>query len=75
MRWELLDRYLLRECSPLERAEVERWLAESPARRKLLEQLITPDEPGSPASRARIAAAWTRLEQELDPGRRLGGDD
>lgn len=75
MRWELLDRYLLGECSPTERAEVKRWLGESPVRRKLLEQLSTPDEPDSPALRARIAAAWDRLRDELDPGRKLGGDD
>ena len=72
MRWELLDRYLLGECNLAERTEVEQWLAESPARRKLLEQL---DEPDSAASRARKAAAWDRLERELDPERKLGGDD
>jgi anti-sigma factor RsiW len=67
MRWELLDRYLLGECSLPERAQVEQWLAESPARRKLLEQLTMPEEPDSAASRARKAAVWARLEQELDP--------
>jgi hypothetical protein len=75
MRWELLDRYQLGQCNPVERAEVELWLAESPVRRELLEQLTTPDEPDSPSSRARKAAAWDRLERELRPGRRLGGDD
>lgn len=75
MRWELLDRYLLGECSPAERAEVEQWLAESPARRKLLEQLAMPEELDSAASRDRKAAVWARLERELDPERKLGGDD
>ena len=73
MRWELLDRYQLGQCSPAERAEVEQWLAKSPARRDLLEQLTKPDEPS--ASRARKGAAWERLERELHPGRKLGGDD
>lgn len=67
MRWELLNRYLLRECSPAERAEVEQWLAESPRRRKWLEQLAMPEDPDSAASRAHKAAVWTRLERELDP--------
>ncbi len=75
MRWELLDRYLLRECSPPERAEVEQWLAESPARRKLLEQLAMSEEPDSAASRAHKAAVWARLELELDPGLKQRGDD
>jgi anti-sigma factor RsiW len=75
MRWDLLDRYLLGECSPAEREDVERWLAESPARKKLLEQLTTPDNLDSAVSRARIVAAWDRLRDELDPGRKLGGDD
>jgi hypothetical protein len=65
MRWELLDRYLLGECTPAE-------LAESPAGRMLLAQL---DEPDSAAARARKAAAWDRLKRELDPDRKLGGDD
>jgi anti-sigma factor RsiW len=72
MRWELLDRYLLGECTPAERAEIEQWLAESPAGRMLLAQL---DEPDSAAARARKAAAWDRLKRELDPDRKLGGDD
>jgi anti-sigma factor RsiW len=75
MRWELLDRYQFGQCNAAERAEVEQWLAESPARRELLEQLTAPDEPGSPAPHARKAAAWDRLERELHPGRKLGGDD
>jgi anti-sigma factor RsiW len=75
MRWELLDRYLLGGCSLAERAEVEQWLAESPARRKLVEQLTMSDEPDSAASHARKAAVWARLQLELDSGLKLGGDD
>lgn len=75
MRWELLDRYLLRECSLSEREEVEQWLAESPVRRKLLEQLVSPEVHDSAASRARKSAVWARLEVELDPGSKQSGDD
>jgi anti-sigma factor RsiW len=75
MRWELLDRYLLHECSPAERAQVEQWLAKSPARRKLLEQLSRSEATDSTASRARKAEVWARLELELDQGLKLSGDD
>jgi anti-sigma factor RsiW len=75
MRWELLDRYLLRECSLAERAQVEQWLAKSPARRKLLEQLSRSEAADSGASHARKAAVWDRLERELDQGLKLSGDD
>ena len=75
MRWEILDRYLLHECSLAERAQVEQWLAKAPARRKLLEQLSRSEAADSAASRARKAVVWDQLERELDQGLKLSGDD
>jgi hypothetical protein len=75
MPWELLDRYLLRQCSPAEQAEVERWLAESPVRRELLEQLASFDESHSGASSAQKAAVWAQLERELSAGLKQSDHD
>ncbi len=69
MRWELLDRYLAGECTLAERADVERWLAESPARPAFLAQLSNPT-----ASDAQKAAVRARLERELGPGLKRGGN-
>lgn len=38
--WELLDRYLARQCSAAERELVERWMAASPANRRYVEGLV-----------------------------------
>jgi transmembrane sensor len=38
-RWEALARYLAGECSPAEAESLERWLAEDPRRRQLLDAL------------------------------------
>ena len=71
MRWELLDRYLTGECTTTERAYVERWLAESPARRGLLEQFTKPDPTATDAQKAEVRA---RLERELGSWLKLGGN-
>ncbi len=75
MRWEILDRYMRQECGLAERAYVEDWLAASPARRKLLEQLATLNGFDCKGSSAGKAAVWARLELELDPGLKQRGDD
>lgn len=69
MRWELLDRYLAGECTVGERADVECWLAASPAVRAFLEQLTNPAPSDAPK-----AEVWARLERELGPGLKLGGN-
>ena len=71
MYWDLLDRYLGGECTIVERAEVERWLAESPDRQGLLEQLTTSDPV---AARAKSAEIRARLKHELGLGLKLGGN-
>ncbi len=71
MRWELLNRYLAGECTIAERASVERWLAESPARQELLKQLTKPNPAATDAQKAELRA---RLERELGPGLKLEGD-
>jgi hypothetical protein len=71
MRLELLDRYLGGECTSAERASVERWLAESPARQALLEQLANPGPTASDAQKAEVRA---RLEREMGSGLKLGGN-
>jgi anti-sigma factor RsiW len=62
MHWELMDRYLAGECSAAELAEVERWLAELPHRRALLEQLGGPGDVEVGEARATI---WARLQSEV----------
>lgn len=63
MHWELMDRYLAGECSAAELVEMERWLAEAPRRRSLLEQLAGPGEVEVTEARAAI---WARLQSEVD---------
>ena len=64
MEWELLDRFLEGKCSPVEAAQVEKWLAEFPARRELLRQIA---EWGNAESIDAFAKAeeWARLEREM----------
>ena len=69
MRWELLNCYLGGECTIAERAYVERWLAESPARQGLLKQLTKPNAMATDAQKAEVRA---RLEREMGPGLKLG---
>jgi anti-sigma factor RsiW len=70
MRLELLDRYLVGDCTAAERASVEAWLAEEPARRVLLELLVETGPQVPDALKAEIRA---RLAREMDQGYRLGG--
>lgn len=63
MRWELMDRYLAGECTAAELAAVERWLSESPKRRRMLEQLAGPGDVEIGEARATI---WARLQDEVD---------
>ncbi|MGH7508985.1 MAG: hypothetical protein ACREMZ_05905 [Gemmatimonadales bacterium] len=60
-----MDRYLAGECSPAELEEIERWLAQEPTRRNLLEQLAGPDEAELRKARAEI---WARLEDQVRTG-------
>jgi ferric-dicitrate binding protein FerR (iron transport regulator) len=64
MRWELLDRYLSGRCDAAELELVERWLAEAPVHRELLEQLRALE-----ASQSLSPSEWAvfraRLEREL----------
>jgi hypothetical protein len=67
MRWELMDRYLAGECSPAERDEAERWLAEAPHRRSAIEYLAGPGEADLKETRDSV---WSRLEHELPKSNR-----
>ncbi len=64
MEWELLDRFLEGKCSPVEAAQVEKWLAEFPARRELLRQIAEWDDAKSVDAPAK-AQEWARLEREM----------
>ncbi len=70
MRWDMLDRYNAGECEPAEREAVERWLAEEPIRRRVLEEMAAAlsqdDLPGAKAVVRR------RLEKEF--GRQQGAE-
>jgi transmembrane sensor len=67
MDWELLDRYLARECSAEERLRVERWMAEAPSNRRRVELLAdaTVTAPATPRTEV-----WELIERQLDaPGK------
>lgn len=64
MDWELLDRYLARECSEAERELVERWLAASPVNRRYAELLASAVAATPEAPRERV---WEAIERELAP--------
>lgn len=71
-RWERIARYLDGEASPAEARELERWLAEDPAREALVERLrATLDEAGyaSPPAGAPdldVEAALARVHDRMD---------
>lgn len=65
MRWEIVDKYLAGECNATERAELERWLTETPKRREFLEQLAGPGEAELTEAKATI---WARLEDQVGSG-------
>ena len=64
MRWELLDRFLRGECDGAERAEVDRWAAESPRHRQALEELAASFGHAGDESSAKLV--WDELMRELD---------
>lgn len=64
MRWELLERFLSDRCNPAERAAVERWLAESPRRRQVLDQLTDFIALGYNSASAELE--WLRLKRDLE---------
>jgi transmembrane sensor len=67
MDWDLLDRYLARECSAEERVRVERWMAEAPSNRRRVELLseATVTAPATPRT-----AVWELIERQLDAPRK-----
>lgn len=67
MDWELLDRYLARECSFEERGRVERWLAEAPANRRRVELLA--EAISSIPTRPR-RELWESIERQVEAPRR-----
>jgi ferric-dicitrate binding protein FerR (iron transport regulator) len=70
MRWDMLDRYNAGECEPAERDEVERWLAEEPIRRRVLEEMATAlSQDNSPGAKAVVRR---RLEKEFGRERGTG---
>jgi transmembrane sensor len=77
-RWTLLARYVAGECSPVERARVERWLAADPARRLVLEEVRIAAalggelrEPMDPVAEQRDSdAEWRRLAAAIGVRRR-----
>lgn len=67
MDWQLLDRYLARECSTEERVRVERWMAEAPSNRRRVELLA--DATMSTPSRPRTEV-WESIERQLGAPRK-----
>jgi len=69
--WDLITRYLGGACTPAERADVERWLAESPRHRMVAEELraigADGDAPAPPEWKTAVVAALRRRAAELAP--------
>lgn len=70
----LLERFCAGDCTPAERAEVERWLAADPARAESLDLLraawLEAGTMETPAERPDITAAWTAVERRVRAGER-----
>ncbi|MBA3318205.1 MAG: DUF4880 domain-containing protein [Gemmatimonadales bacterium] len=64
MRWELLDRFLRDACDDAERAEVERWAAESPRHRQALDGLA--EVIRAPYDAPSMRREWERLTRALE---------
>ena len=67
--YDRLSRYLAGECTPAEKTEIDAWLAEDPARRKLLASLTTAWETaGRPRGHqtTNVDAAWTKMSASID---------
>src|SRR5688500_4980957 len=67
MDWELLDRYLARECSAEERARVERWMAEAASNRRRVELLAEAISVTPTRSRPEV---WESIERRVDAPRK-----
>ena len=63
MRWELLERFLTDACDEAERAEVERWAAESSRHRQILAELASVF--GADQDAPSVRSEWERLRREL----------
>src|SRR5689334_5497922 len=65
--WERLGRYVTDQCSPDEAAEVERWIALDPTRRKAVRdmQAIWANAQVAPTGWD-VAKAWQELSPRLD---------
>ncbi|MBA2459610.1 MAG: FecR domain-containing protein [Gemmatimonadales bacterium] len=63
MDWELLDRYLARECTAEERKRVERWMEAAASNRQRVE-LLADAMVGAPATPR--AEVWESIERQLD---------
>jgi|GEM_PF-6231161 len=66
--WLLLERFYAGACTPEEKAALDSWLADDPARRLLVERLHTVfgDTPPMP-DQADIERAWTKLTTAINP--------
>ena len=67
MDWELLDRYLARECTAEERVRVERWMAKTPSNRRRVELLTDATLMASATPRTEV---WELIERQLDAPRK-----
>jgi transmembrane sensor len=67
MDWELLDRYLARECTAEERERVERWMEAAPLNRRRVELLadVIATSPATPSVEVRKS-----IERQLDAPRK-----
>jgi ferric-dicitrate binding protein FerR (iron transport regulator) len=74
--WDRLARYVARESSPAERAEVERWLAQDPSRQALLDQVQRRWAAASIPADVDVDRAWARVDARIkDPSRQAISDD
>ncbi|MGH7695543.1 MAG: FecR family protein, partial [Gemmatimonadaceae bacterium] len=63
--WDRLARYVAREGSAAERAEVERWLAEDPTRQALLRELELRWSVDANPAPVDVDSAWARVSSRL----------
>jgi len=64
--WDRLARYVARESSAAERAEVERWLAEDPTRHALLRELELRWSVAANPPAVDVDSAWARVSSRLN---------
>lgn len=68
--WERIARYVARESSAAERAEVERWLAADPSRQALLQKVQRRWAAAAAPADVNVDVAWARVAARLkDPSR------